>query len=95
VTRQYLTGELSQLLGELAAAAAGDREVDEVARLRRQAETVGPGQLSPLAREALRVADRLCWGSLSRGDVGSFARRAAVCARLWAFAVAARLLGEG
>lgn len=92
MTQQYLTGELSLLLGQLQSAMTRKTPMEEVAQLRRQAET-GPGSaLSSIAASALEVGDRICWDSLTRGDSAGFNRQAAICAQLWEHAVCAGLL---
>jgi hypothetical protein len=53
-----------------------------------------PG-LAPAADGALRLADCLCWESLSTGDIAAFHRCAEISADLRLFGVCARLLGEG
>jgi hypothetical protein len=84
-------------------AAHGDRDAarDEfrnaerdVARLRHQVET-GTSGLAPAADGALRLADWLCWESLSSGDIAEFNRCAEISADLRLFGVCARLLAEG
>jgi hypothetical protein len=93
MTQQYLIGELSVRLGELQAAtsqvAAGD-----VARLRHQVETNPVTILPSAAMHALTLADRLCWDSLSRGDIAAFGRQAEISAELRQFAICARLVDE-
>ena len=95
MTQQYLAGELSLRLGQLQAAAASRGRAREVARLRREAETVPLAALGCVALRALELADGMCWGSLVRGDGAAFSRQAAICAELWEFAICADLLEEG
>jgi hypothetical protein len=93
VTRQHLIGELSVRLEQLQAA-AGQAAARDVASLRYQVEN---GPVTWLAAETIRalaLADRLCWDSLSRGDITSFGRQAAISADLHLFGVCARLLEE-
>ena len=83
MTQQHLIGELSVYLEQLQAAAEHGAAQD-VARLR---------QL--VAARALALADRLCWQSLSRGDVTAFTRQAKASADLRQFGVCAGLLPGG
>jgi hypothetical protein len=63
----------------------GDDAIDVIREAERMAsETI----------QALALADRLCWDSLSCGDTSAFARQAAICADLHLFGVCARLLNE-
>lgn len=94
MTQQYLAGEMSVILAELQAAATEAGSVRDVAHLRHEAER-GPLTLLPcVAARALEAGDRVCWDSLSRGDVDSFLHQTAVCAELWRFGVCAGLLEE-
>jgi hypothetical protein len=43
---------------------------------------------------ALALTERLCWDSLSQGDIAAFNRQAAVCAELRDFGVFAGLLKD-
>ena len=91
MTRQYLVGELSALIGDLCPIsreelAAGMRV------LRRRVESAPVGALGPLAAEAEAMADVTCWTSLEEGDTGAFARQATAAALLHEFAVNANLL---
>jgi len=95
VTQQYLAGELSVLLGRLELAASDPACALAVHRLRREAETVPPAALGPVAARALSVADEACWRALERGDALAFARQAEACGELWRFGVCADLLQEG
>lgn len=94
MTQQYVAGELSLLLGELQAAMTNEAPVVEVSQLRLRAETGLRSAMASVAVSALKVADSLCWDSLTRGDAATFTRQATVCAELWEFAVCARLLEE-
>ena len=92
MTGRYLIGELSVRLEQLQAA-AGQAACD-VADLRRQVEASPATWLASETIRAVVLADRLCWDSLSRGDISAFARQAAICADLHLFGVSARLLDE-
>jgi len=94
MTRQYLVGELSVRLGQLQEVAASCAARD-VARLRHRVETGPMFELAPAAKQALALADGLCWDSLARGDVDAFTRQAAISADLRLFGVCARLLADG
>jgi hypothetical protein len=94
MTRHYLIGELSVRLAELQAVAANGASAQEVARLRREAETGPLTALASVAVRALELTDRMCWDSLARGDAAEFAREAATCAKLRDFAVCAGLLQD-
>jgi hypothetical protein len=94
MTQQYLIGELSVRLGQLQAATA-QHAAQDVACLRLQVETGPLAGLGPAALRALAIADRLCWESLSRGDMAAFARQAEISADLRQFGACARLLPEG
>jgi hypothetical protein len=40
------------------------------------------------------MADRLCWDSVSRGDIDAFARQAPICENLRLLGVCAGLINE-
>jgi hypothetical protein len=90
--QDYLIGELSARLERLQSASAGTAA--DLARLRRQVETLSAAELPAETARALALADRLCWDSLSSGDTATFDRQAAISADLRMFAICARLLDE-
>jgi len=94
MTRQYLVGELSLILGALQAVATNEAAVRAAARLRREAETTPPAALAPVVVRAVELTDRVCWDALARGETGAFIREAAIGAELWEFGVCAGLLEE-
>lgn len=95
MTRQYLAGELSVILGEIQAAAATTEACARQARdLRLEVESAPVTALPLAAARALALINGLCWESLARGDTATFARRAAICAELHEFGVCAQLLNE-
>jgi hypothetical protein len=94
MTRQYVAGELSVLLGHLQAAAPTEASARDAWSLRRAAETEPIPALGWVAADALALAEGLCWDSLDRGDAGAFSHQAAVCAELHVFGVCAGLLKE-
>jgi hypothetical protein len=94
MTRQYVVGELSLILGELQAAATNEAAVRDVARLRQEVETTPPAALAPIAARAVALTDGVCWESLTQGETAAFVREAAICAELWEFGVCAGLLEE-
>ena len=57
MTRQYVVGELSVILGELQAAATNTAAADDAARLRYEAEASGPGQLAEVAARLVAAED--------------------------------------
>ena len=89
---EHLAGELSVRLELLQAVTA--TPAVELAQLRRHVEESPATELGQELARALAVADRLCWDSLSRGDIGAFARQASVCADLLLFAACARLIDD-
>ena len=93
VIRDDLIGELSARLERLQAATPAP--VSELADLRGRVETSSAGGLATEVAAALALADRLCWNSLSAGDIDAFGRQAPVCADLRLFGVSARLLDDG
>jgi hypothetical protein len=94
VTQEYLVGELSLLLGELQAATVTEPSVAQIGWLRRESETGPRSTLPAAAVDALCVCDRVCWDSLTRGDVEAFARQSTVCAELWEFGVCSGLVED-
>ena len=92
MTRDYLIGELSVRLERLQSASAGT--VGDLTLLRRRVEARPASELPAQTAEALALAYRLCWDSLSSGDTAAFGRQAAACADLRAFGICARLLEE-
>jgi hypothetical protein len=97
MTRQYLIGELSLHLQQLQAVAsqgAGRDAARDISGLRRQAETGGLSSLGLVTHRALALADRLCWESLSSGDIAAFMRQAEISADLRLFGTCARLLED-
>jgi hypothetical protein len=94
MTRQYVAGELSVLLGHLQAAATTEASARDAWSLRRAAETEPIPALGWVAVDALVLAEGLCWDSLNRGDTAAFSRQSAVCAELQVFGVCAGLLKE-
>jgi hypothetical protein len=95
MTRQYLVGELSLILGELQVVAPNEAVVRDVVRLRQEAETTAPAALGPVVVRAVTLVDRLCWDALTRGETAAFIREAAICAELREFGLCAGLLEEG
>ncbi|MBB3053336.1 hypothetical protein REH65_12550 [Saccharopolyspora sp. ID03-671] len=95
MTQQYLAGELSLRLAQLQTLAADETSLRRVASLRHHAETDPLTELASIANRAIDLADVLCWSSVTRGDVASFNREAAVSAELYEFSVCAGLLTEG
>ena len=91
--RDDLIGELSARLERLQAATPAP--VGELADLRCRVETSPVTRLAAEVACALSLADRLCWDSLSLGDIDAFARQAPVCADLRLFGVCAQLIDDG
>ena len=94
MTQQYLASELSMILAELQAVATDEASARDVARLRREAETVALAALASVTVRALQLTDCLCWDSLTLGDSPAFCHQAAICTELWEFGVCAGLLRE-
>ncbi len=94
MTQQYITGELSLLLGQLQAVIVGQVSACDMARLRHEAETTPLTALAWVVEQSLELTDALCWDSLRRGDITAFAAQAAISADLHEFGVCAGLLGE-
>lgn len=92
MTRQYLAGELSVRLEQLRA--ASDSYVEAVASLRADAESSPPWALSRVLARAIALADRMCWDSLTAGDVARFRRQAEIAADLRCFGTCARLISD-
>lgn len=90
--QEYLIGELSVRLEELQSASAGT--AGELARLRQRVESRSAAELPAETARALALANGLCWDSLSKGDMATFDRQAAITADLRVFGVCARLLAE-
>jgi hypothetical protein len=94
MTQDYLVGELSVRLERLQAA-ADDDTAPELAVLRQQVEAGPLPGLKAAVAQALALADRLCWQSLSQGDVAAFTEQAEVSADLRLFSVCSQLLDDG
>ena len=94
MTRQYLAGELSVLLGHLQAAATTEGARRDAWSLRQAAETQPVTVLGSVTVAALALTEHLCWDSLTRGDMAAFNRQAAVCAELHDFGIYAGLLKD-
>ncbi len=94
MTRQYIAGELSLILGELQTVATSQATARAAARLRHEAETAPFTALASVAVRGLELTDRACWDSLAGGEIGAFDREAAICTELWRFGVCAGLLEE-
>jgi hypothetical protein len=94
MTRQYQAGELSVLLGHLQAVATTEVSGRDAWALRRAAESEPVTVLDLVTVRALALAERLCWESLSRGDIAAFNRQAAVGAELHDFGVCAGWLRD-
>jgi hypothetical protein len=94
MTQQYLAGELSQILGDVQAAAASEACARRAWDLRLEAETKPVTALPSVAARALALTDSLCWESLTSGDAAAFTRQAAICAELHEFGICAHLLDD-
>jgi hypothetical protein len=92
MTRQYLAGELSMLLRDLAAATADPTFARRFADLRYEAETTAVTALGEVALRALALSDDVCWQMLDRVDTVAFASHAGISAELHEFGVCAGLL---
>ena len=93
MTQQYLIGQFSLLLEDMQPS-PGDRLAWAVRDLRREVERSGVQMLPRLAREAMVLSDRICWGALERGDAVGFCRYAKAAVALGEFADAAGLLPD-
>jgi hypothetical protein len=94
MTRHYLVGELSLLLGQLQTVTTNEASAREVARLRYEAETTPPPELPAVTVRALVLTDGLCWDSLAHAETATFSRQATLCAELHEFGVCAGLLND-
>jgi hypothetical protein len=94
MTKQYLAGELSVILGEVQAAATTEVCARRARDLRLEVESAPVAVLPSAAARALALINGLCWESLAMGDTAAFARQAAICAELHEFGVCAHLLNE-
>jgi hypothetical protein len=92
MTRQYVAGELSVLLGQLGAAAGDEASARSAAELRREAETLPLSALPAITARAMALADEMCWDSLAHGNTGAFDHQAADSALLYEFGLCAGLL---
>jgi hypothetical protein len=93
MTQQYLIGQLSLLLADMAPP-PGDRFAAAVHDLRGEVESSSVQRLPKLAREAMVLSDVICWGALERGDAIGFCRYAKAAVALGEFADAAGLLPQ-
>jgi hypothetical protein len=93
VTEQYLIGQFSLLLEDMAPP-SGDRLAVAVRDLRGEVEKSPVQMLPKLAREALELSDMICWGVLEGGDAVGFCRHAEAAVALSEFTVAAGLLPQ-
>ena len=91
MTRQYLIGELSSMLGELQEEVTSTASAPAVARLRREVETAPVTALGSPATRALELIDRLRRESLHQGDNATSTRLAAIGSELRVFGVCAGL----
>ena len=94
MTRQYVAGELSVLLGHLRAVASTEAAERDAWALRHAAETQPIPALAAVTVRALALIEGLCWDSLNRGDTATFTRQAAAGAALREFGVCAGFLGD-
>lgn len=92
MTRQYVAGELSVRLESLQA--AGDSCAAALATLRADAESSPPSDLAAVLARALALADKMCWKSLTAGDLAMFRRQAEIAADLRSFGTYARLISD-
>jgi hypothetical protein len=89
MTRQYLVGEFSAILGDLQDAGIDEVARGEVHRLRRQVEALPPTMLATPLIRAAELIERLCWRSLIRGDLQALMREMAVADELREFGACA------
>jgi hypothetical protein len=94
MTRQYLIGEMSLMLGELQDTARTDASARVIAQLRHEAETGPIAALASVAIRSLELIDTLCREALDRGDAARFACQSTIGAELRDFAICAGLLDE-
>jgi hypothetical protein len=92
VTQQCIIGQFSLLLEDLRPSVGGWLTV--VQDLRREVESSPLTVLPRLAREALDLADVICWVALEQGDVSGFRDYAKAAVALGEFADNACLLPE-
>ena len=88
MTQQYLAGELSLLLAQLRTVAANESSRQQVAGLRREAETMPPQALASVAVRSVELAEAMCWNSIARGDAAAFSGQSEACAALYESACA-------
>ncbi len=91
MTQQYIAGELSALLAELRPTPS-ESLAHALAELRREIELGPQAQLPRLAREAMTLADLLCWTALDLGDTDGFRRYTSGADMLRQFTDSASLL---
>lgn len=90
MTQQYVIGQLSTLLEELEPAC--HEWLGAVRDLRQDIETSPLHMLPQRVREAMSLADSICWSALERGDVGDFRRNARTAVALHEFSASAGLV---
>jgi hypothetical protein len=89
---EYLAGELSIRLEQLQAATGAPDS--RLAHLRQLVEDGPEAELDAELACALALADRICWDSVSRGDIEAFARQAPICENLRLLGVCAGLMDD-
>ncbi|MGA8207017.1 MAG: hypothetical protein WB801_07470 [Candidatus Dormiibacterota bacterium] len=94
MTRQYLAGELSLMLGQLEATVSDPEGVREVASLRHEAEALPVCDLGSLVSRALALSDKICLHSVESGSWAAFSFQTSICSELWRFGVGAGLLAD-
>jgi hypothetical protein len=95
MTQQYLVGELSVFLGQLQRVATDQAAGGDIVCLRREAENTQPIVLTAVAMRALQLNRKLCWDSLTRGDLAALIPEIALCAQLHEWGVCAGLFRDG
>ncbi len=92
MTQQYIIGQFSLLLEDLRPPVG--EWLTAVRDLRGEVECSPLPMLPQLARQALELADVICWAALEQGNVSGFCEYAKAAAALGEFADNARLLAE-